>query len=303
MKILRELLTGLLFVTILTVSGSAQSGVGKLTGKVVDSKSREAIIGANVKIIGTKLGAASDANGLYFVLNISPGTYDVEVSYVGYGTKVFQGIRIVAGITEELNVELASGVTLDEVVIVDKKFFEEKSTNTTKVYDAEEIQKLPVKGVENIAGLNAGVVVTEGSGGASGNATLNVRGGRGGEVLYIVDGVPQNDLYSGANYSQVSNAAIEQISFQIGGYEAKYGQAQSGIVNVTTKSGNPFYTFFADVLTSSFTDKYGYNLYTATLGGPYLPGNGDHTFSSLLRGAGSSTRIQVQSLLRFHLLV
>jgi hypothetical protein len=278
MKILRELLTGLLFVTILTVSGSAQSGVGKLTGKVVDSKSREAIIGANVKIIGTKLGAASDANGLYFVLNISPGTYDVEVSYVGYGTKVFQGIRIVAGITEELNVELASGVTLDEVVIVDKKFFEEKSTNTTKVYDAEEIQKLPVKGVENIAGLNAGVVVTEGSGGASGNASLNVRGGRGGEVLYIVDGVPQNDLYSGANYSQVSNAAIEQISFQIGGYEAKYGQAQSGIVNVTTKSGNPFYTFFADVLTSSFTDKYGYNLYTATLGGPYLPGNGDHTF-------------------------
>ena len=74
MKILRELLTGLLFVTILTVSGSAQSGVGKLTGKVVDSKSREAIIGANVKIIGTKLGAASDANGMYFVLNINPGT-------------------------------------------------------------------------------------------------------------------------------------------------------------------------------------------------------------------------------------
>ncbi|MCA0389404.1 MAG: TonB-dependent receptor [Bacteroidetes bacterium] len=278
MKILKELFLGLLLVSLFSVTGLAQSGVGKLTGKVVDSKSKEAIIGANVKILGTRLGAASDINGMYFVLNINPGTYSVEVSYVGYGTKTFQGIRIVAGITEELNVELSSGVTLDEVVIVDKKFFEEKSTNTTKVYDAEEIQKLPVKGVENIAGLNAGVVMTEGSGGASGNATLNVRGGRGGEVLYIVDGVPQNDLYSGVNYSQVSNAAIEQISFQIGGYEAKYGQAQSGIVNVTTKSGNPFYTFFGDVLTSSFTDKYGYNLYTATLGGPYIPGNGDHTF-------------------------
>ncbi len=278
MKILRELFLGVLFVSLLSVTGLAQTGVGKLTGKVVDAKSREAIIGANVKIVGTKLGAATDINGSYFVLNINPGTYSVEVSSVGSGTKTFQGIRIFAGITEELNVELSSGVTLDEVVIVDKKFFEEKATNTTKVYDAEEIQKLPVKGVENIAGLNAGVVVTEGSGGASGNATLNVRGGRGGEVLYIVDGVPQNDLYSGVNYSQVSNAAIEQISFQIGGYEAKYGQAQSGIVNVTTKSGNPFYTFYGDVLTSSFTDKYGYNLYTATLGGPYIPGNGDHTF-------------------------
>ncbi|KAB2908263.1 MAG: TonB-dependent receptor [Ignavibacteriales bacterium] len=301
MKILRELLIGLLFVSLFSVTGLAQTGVGKLTGKVVDSKTREAIIGANIKILGTKLGAATDINGTYFVLNITPGTYNVEVSYVGYGTRTFQGIRIVAGLTEELDVELIAGVTLDEVVVVDKKFFEEKATNTTKVYDAEEIQKLPVKGVENIAGLNAGVVVAEGSGGAAGNAALNVRGGRSGEVLYIVDGVPQNDVYSGVNFSQVSNAAIEQISFQIGGYEAKYGQAQSGIVNVTTKSGNPYYTFYGDVLTSSFTDKYGYNLYTATLGGPYIPGNGDHTFffsaerGWFLDGAPSAITIEIPS--------
>ena len=97
-----------------------------------------------------------------------------------------------------------------------------------------------------------------------GNAEINVRGGRGSEVLYIVDGVAQNNLYNRETVSQVSNSAIDQISFQVGGYEAKYGQAQSGIVNVTTKSGQPYYSIFADVQSSGFfkTDDYGANLYS-----------------------------------------
>ncbi len=90
-------------------------------------------------------------------------------------------------------------------------------------------------------------MVQEGNGGQDGNAQINVRGGRSSEVVYIVDGVVQNNLYNGQTVSQVSNSAIDQISFQVGGYEAKYGQAQSGIVNVTTKSGQPYYNIFADV--------------------------------------------------------
>jgi outer membrane cobalamin receptor len=82
--------------------------------------------------------------------------------------------------------------------------------------------------------LQSGVVVAEGDGGQSGNAEINVRGGRGSEVLYIVDGIPQNNLYNRDSESQVANIAIDQISFQIGGFEAKYGQSQSGIVSVTT---------------------------------------------------------------------
>lgn len=256
----------------------AQSGQGKLAGKIIDASTKEALIGANVVILNTDLGAATDVNGEYHVLNITPGTYDVKVSYVGYGDKLIQDIRIVAGITYELNVELNPGIELLEVVVTDKKFFEPKSTNTVKVIDSEDINRLPVIGVENLASLQAGVVVAEGSGGVDGNATINVRGGRGGEVLYIVDGVPQNDPLFGSNRSQVSNSAIEQLSFQIGGYEAKYGQAQSGIINVTTKSGDPTYTFFGDVLTSTYTDDYGFNQYTLNLSGPLLPGLDKQTF-------------------------
>ncbi len=270
--------SALILLLSLLFTVSAQVGTGKLAGKITDAETGEPLIGANVVILNTTLGAAADLEGNYFILNITPGTYEVQFSYVGYGSKTLQEVRIVPGITYELNTTLTAGLNLDEIVVTDKKFFEEKSTNTVKVIDSDQIQQLPVKGIANIASLQAGVVMADGSGGEDGNATINVRGGRGGEVLYIVDGVPQNDALFGGNNSQVSNAAIDQISFQIGGYEAKYGQAQSGIINVTTKSGNPKYNVFADVITSQFTDDYGYNLYTASLDGPIIPGNGNHTF-------------------------
>jgi len=268
-----------LFISVfLSTSIIAQSGAGKLAGKVTDADTEEALIGANVVILNTSLGAACDLDGNYFILNITPGTYDVQISFVGYSSKVIKDVRIIPGVTYELNATLSPGIAMEEIVVTDEKFFEEKSTNTVKVVDAEQIARLPVKGVENFASLQAGVVKSDGSGGAAGNATINVRGGRGNEVVYVVDGVVQNDQMYGSNQSQISNAAIDQISFQVGGYEAKYGQAQSGIVNVTTKSGSPKYTVFGEAITSSYTDDYGYNVYTMAVGGPIIPGNKNFTF-------------------------
>ena len=285
---MKNSITKFLFLFILSVFVSAsfaQSGVGKLAGKVLDADTKEPLIGANIVVLETQTGAATDINGEYFILNITPGTYAVKVSYVGYAPRTYENVRVVAGITYELNAELSTDFTLDEIVVIDRKFFESKSTNTVKVIDSDQISRLPVKGVTNIVGLQSGVVVQDGSGGVEGNATINVRGGRGSEVLYIVDGVPQNNVFTGANRSQVSDNSIEQVSFQVGGYEAKYGQAQSGIVNITTKSGSPVYNFFADVVTSQYLDDYGYNLYTFNLSGPIIPGDANNTiFLSAERG-------------------
>ncbi len=263
---------------ILSTSLFAQSGVGKLVGSVLDAETGEALIGANVILVNTTLGAAANIDGHFTILNINPGTYEVKFSFVGYQSMIVSDVRIVPGVTNEIKMKLQAGVDLGEIVVTDSKLFEEKATNTVKVLDSESIDRLPVKGVSNLASLQAGVVKAEGDGGADGNATLNIRGGRGGEVVYIVDGVVQNDPLYGTNRANISNAAVEQISFQVGGYEAKYGQAQSGIINVTTKSGSPTYKLFVDGLTSTYTDDYGYNMYTATLGGPIVHGNGNHTF-------------------------
>ncbi len=278
-----------IFILILLLFSStlvlAQSGVGKLSGKVIDADTREPLIGANVVILNTELGAATDVDGNYFILNITPGTYQVKFSYVGYAPKTIQNVRVVPGVTYELNAELSTDFSLPEIVVQSNKLFEEKATNTVKVFDADQISRLPVRGVTNIASLQAGVVAEEGSGGVSGNATLNVRGGRGSEVLYIVDGVPQTNLYNRGNVSQVSDNAVDQISFQVGGYEAKYGQAQSGIISITTKSGNPYYKIFGEAVTSTYLDDYGYNLYSGNISGPLYPGLSGHTiFLSAERG-------------------
>lgn len=277
-KYFTNLLASLIFVLISVSTMFAQLGVGKISGKITDADTKEPLIGANVVILNTNLGAATDLDGNYFILNITPGTYNVKVSYVGYASKTIQEVRIVANITYELDINLSTDFSLPEILVEDKKLFEPKATNTVKVVDAEQISRMPVRGIANISSLQAGVVIEEGSGGQSGNASINVRGGRGSEVLYIIDGVPQNNLYNRGSIAQVSNDAIDQISFQVGGYEAKYGQAQSGVVSVTTKSGQPTYNVLADVVTSTFTDDYGYNLYTGTLSGPFVPGIPEHTF-------------------------
>jgi len=257
-----------------------QTATGKLAGKITDARTGDPLPGANVLLLGTELGAATNARGEYFIINVVPGTYDVRISFVGYATQVIKDVRIVAGITKELNVALEEETAeLKEIVVTSQRtFFEQKATNTVKVIDKEEIARVPVRGVQKIAALNAGVVMAEGSGGVDGNATINVKGGRGNEVLYVIDGIVQNDPYWNASFTQVSNSAIEQISFQIGGFEAKYGQAQSGIVNVTTKSGGSLYSIYGDVLTSEFTDDFGYNLYTLNIGGPFIPRYSKHTF-------------------------
>jgi len=277
-KLSTNLLATLVFL-LLSVSLFAQTGVGKMSGKVLDADTKEPLIGANIILLNTNLGAATDIDGNYYILNITPGTYEVKVSYVGYAPKTIQEVRIVANITYELDVELSTDFTLPDIVVVDKKFFEAKSTNTVKVIDSEQISRLPVRGVQGLASLQSGVVTQEGSGGQDGNASINVRGGRGSEVLYIVDGVPQNNLYNRGTVAQVSNVAIDQISFQVGGYEAKYGQAQSGIVNVTTKSGQPDYNLFIDLQSSDLlnTDNFGSNLYSGSISGPVIPGIPEHT--------------------------
>ncbi|MDP4176317.1 MAG: TonB-dependent receptor [Bacteroidota bacterium] len=278
---MKKLFTKFFVIALLCFASSslfAQASAGKLAGKVTDAATGEPLIGANIVVQNTNLGSASNVDGDYYILNIAPGTYDVKISYVGYAPKVIQGVRIIPSVTQDLNIQLTAGLTTETVEVLGKKLIETGQTNTQKVIDADEISRLPVQGVERLASLQAGVVMSEGSGGAEGNANINVRGGRSSEVLYIVDGVPQNDVYTGSNYSQISNAAIEQLSFQIGGYEAKYGQAQSGVITVTTKAGDPNYSIYLDGVTSSFTDKYGYNTYTGDISGPIIPGNANNTF-------------------------
>ena len=62
-------------------------GEGKIAGTVKDAKSGEALVGANISLVGTKLGTTSDTKGRFFILNVPAGVYSLKVSYIGYVQK------------------------------------------------------------------------------------------------------------------------------------------------------------------------------------------------------------------------
>lgn len=246
-----------LALLVLPVMGYAQN-TGKIAGRVIDSSTGEPLPTAAVIVVGTLLGAAADADGEYFIIGVPVGTYDVQAQFVGFATETIAGVEVSTGYTRELNFELTPGVELDEIVVeYERPLIQKDAIGVPKIVNAEEITQLPVRGAAEVAKIQAGVVSKEGDG------TLNIRGGRGSEVTYYVDGIK--------NQSSVPQSAIQEQEMIIGSINARYGDAMSGIINITTKSGGSEFFGSAEAVTSRGLDDFGYSLASATLGGPIIP--------------------------------
>lgn len=201
---------------------------GKLTGKITDAKSKESLPGVNVVLVGTQAGAATDLDGSYIILNIPPGTYDVRLSVVGYGSKVVQGVRLSSGETTTLNESLVEeAIQGPEVIVVaTRPVVDTRQTSAVSILDKKDIGALPVQELNEIVNLQAGVV------------DGHLRGGRIGEVQYQVDGVSINNPYDNSASIRIDKSIIEEVQIVSGTFDAEYGQAMSGVVNAILKSGS-----------------------------------------------------------------
>src|ERR1035437_2049919 len=161
---------------------------GKLTGKVTDATTNEPLIGTNVVVVGTNMGAAADVQGNYFILNIPPGTYQIKATQIGYSPITIQNVKISVDQTIRIDIKLGEQVIqLQNVVVTSTSGLVQKDlTSTESKISGDQIAKHPIEDVNSLVNLQAGVV--EG----------HFRGGRAGEVKYLVDGVSVNDVYSGA---------------------------------------------------------------------------------------------------------
>ncbi len=200
---------------------------GKIAGRVIDSETGEPLIGVNIIVDGTSHGAATNVEGYYTILNIMPGTYSVRASMIGYQVVIQQNVQVMIDLTTPLDFELTPEVLAGEEVIVIAKMPTVKKdvTSTSFRVSSDQIEQLQVQTLSDIVNLQAGVV--EG----------HFRGGRAGEVMYVVDGVPMNDAYSGDNLFDVESEMIQEVEIISGTFNAEYGQAMSGIVNIVTKEG------------------------------------------------------------------
>lgn len=224
-----------LLLTLLLSGNLLAQTSGKLSGQVVDNEGNP-LIGANVLIEGTTLGAATDFDGYYVIINVRSGTYKVRIGYLGFKSQVSENVRISSDKTTSLDATLEIEVIEGEevVVVAQKPLVEFNQTSTVSSINKEEIKSLPVQSLNDIVNLQAGVV------------DGHFRGGRLGEVQYQLDGVTVNNPFTNEPIQEIDRSIIEEVQVISGTFDAKYGQAMSGVVNTVLKSGGEKFSFSAE---------------------------------------------------------
>ena len=212
-------------------------GAGSITGRITDSKAGAGLPGVNIMIKGTYYGTASDLEGRYRLIDIPPGSYDLEVSIIGYKIILRTGVLIRPDSTVTIDFKMEETVLSfgEDVVVMGKKpLFDVDETSSIARVRREDIETKVVSSVEDILSEQIGVTTQDNE--------IHIRGGRIDESIFVVDGFSVKDPLSGYSGNLFVNAdAIEELEIITGGYDAEYGQAMSGVVNIKLKEGRDHY--------------------------------------------------------------
>lgn len=219
----------LLGASILAISLSAMAGTtGRIAG-VVRNTDGEPLIGATVMITGTEYGTMTDSNGEYLLHNLYPGEYILQARMVGKSEQTVEGVHVSADLTTRIDFQLgdtASGSTV--ITVSDQRgliVFDE--TSSVSIIDSDDIEAMPVTSIRELVAMS--------SGGVTAGPDMHMRGGRSGEIVYMVDGIPMNDPATNQFTMNIPLSAVSEVSITTGGFSAEYGGAQSGVVNIITK--------------------------------------------------------------------
>ncbi|MEI7906121.1 MAG: TonB-dependent receptor, partial [Bacteroidota bacterium] len=225
-----------LCIFLLALSSPLVSGTtGKISGTAKDAQTGEPLVGVNIVITGTTLGASTNVDGAFVILNVSPGDYAVRASSLGYASITQTSVRVEIDQTTELKFSLKQQVVQgEEVVIVAQRPIVQKdvSASTTNL-SVKEFENLPaVQNISSVMSLQAGIQVNQVTG------DLVIRGGGGDQTAFMLNGNTLRDERNNTSYLGISLSSIQDVQIQTGGFNAEYGNVRSGIVNVTTKEGS-----------------------------------------------------------------
>lgn len=216
------------FISLIFVQQAIPGVTGKIAGRVIDKETGAPLPGANVVIVGTTMGAASDLNGNFTILNVHPGVYEVKATVIGYAPMTVRDVRVRIDQTERVNFELQIQVLEGETVTIVAPKQPVKADVSTSVtsFSSDEMETIPINSVTDVVGLQAGV-----------ESGLVIRGGGAGEALFQLDGITLRDPRNNMPITNVAVSAVQEVSIERGGFNAEYGQVRSGIVNIVTKEG------------------------------------------------------------------
>jgi hypothetical protein len=269
---LRKLYSTFLLLTLTTVAVLAQTGDMKVT--VIDDKTNETIPFAGVVVLSNKSQVGSgttDIDGNVTIKLLQPGKYNVKATILGYQPLEIANVLVNEGKTAYVSLKISSTVVQGKEIIIQeyKVPLIDPETKVSKTVTREAYQAMAAKNPTNVVAQAAGVFQKDD------NASVNIRGGRSdvdrsgestGEssTKVFIDGVR---VIGGGGVPQ---QGIEQISVITGGVPAEFGDATSGVINITTRGPQSTYFGGVEAISSQPFDKFGYNFLGYSIGGPIL---------------------------------
>ena len=258
----RKFYLPLVVLMLFGLASFAQSG--EIRGKVTEKDgNKEPVPFASVVVLnGSNIVATgqTDFDGNYSIKPITPGTYDVKVSVVGFQTYLKKGVIVSFDKSTFIDIGLGKGVTLKEIEVSDYLIpvIDKGDTKTAATITRDEIKEAPTRDVNSMASLKSGVYQKDEGG------DINIRGTRSDGTQYIVDGQKVR------SNSTLPKNGTEQITVITGGIPASIGDATGGVISVTTRGPSNEFGGGVELATSQFLDKFGYNLASFDLTGPIL---------------------------------
>ena len=246
-KVFYQIITYKFLFFVLLFSIAFTGNTGKITGKILSSTTNEALFGANVFLEGTSIGSATDLDGNYFILNVPPGIYTLNVKMIGYKKVITEKVRVSTDLTTTVNINMETSVLEGEMITVtsEKPIVQMDMTSSQHTVSKEEMLILPVDDIEGAVALSAGAVEKGG--------VLHLRGGRAQETVYLFDGISLNDPLTGnANDTNVPMLGVGEMNVITGGFSAEYGDAQSGVINVSGSDGKNIFETSLRLTTSGY---------------------------------------------------
>ena len=228
MRLLQYVIAITLSMVLLTAGQT-----GKIAGRVTDSGSGEPLVGCNVLISGTSSGAATDANGEYFIINLTPGSYVVEFSMIGYASYTSEGVNVNIDVTTPVDAALTTeAVELAGVsVTAERPAIENTLTSSKQIVSGDMMAAMAVTDVNDVVKTLPGVTEFRGE--------LHIRGGRSGEEMYLVDGASVTNAVMGGQAIPVNPSMVGELQLITGTFNAEYGQAMSGLFNTVLRVPTP----------------------------------------------------------------
>jgi len=219
--------TLILLLLFSSVALSATSG--KISGRVIDIKTEKPLSGTNIIVENSSMGAYTDVDGYYVILNVAPGEYDLRAEMIGYAKQKIQNANVRIDLTTNIDFKLTTKtIGMEEIIVEAKRPIVKPDISGSQTdIAAKEIKNLPIQTIGEVVASQAGI-----------EDGFAIRGSSSDELIYNVDGQTLNDARANVPYTSISLNSISAINIQTGGFNAEYENARSGVINIVTKDGS-----------------------------------------------------------------